>query len=268
LSTLSVPTQSTSVLDILTAVKPGLSTLSTAITTTLGMGLGSTVRGLGTIGYVSTQTLLREVQHLATNYGYISSTTLFDSFLCLADLKKIHALGPMGMFNPVMSNGYVSTINPGEYHIYKSSLGITGANAFNTPLLIIPNTPIPTVDIDIRGFSTHIVGTSKMKIDVAANLSATYAGSPSYPLTTLSSFLVSGTRPVGTPVRISYTNSNVTQATLSFFLDSNDLTPFPTTPLQLNHRMTNVGSLTTPIASLTTWIPDINGVFVTLDNTD
>jgi hypothetical protein len=268
LSTISVPTESTSVLNLLTAVKPGLSSLSTAITTTLALGLVSTVKGLGTAGYVSTQTLFRNLTYLATDYGYISSTVLFDSFVSLADMAKIHSMGPMGMFNPALSNGYVSTIHPGEYRIYKSSIGITGANAFNTPLLIVPNTATPTVNIDIGGYSNHIVNSSKMKIDIAANLSATYDANPSYPLTTLSSFLVSGSLPIGSPVRITYTNSNVTQATLSFLLNSNDLTPFPTGPLQLQHRMTNVGSVTIPIASLTSWIPDTNGVFVTLDNTD
>ena len=139
LSTISIPSLSTNILGILEIIQPGLSSLSTAQALTLM----STVEGLGSSGYVSTSGLYYETSHLSLQYGYISSTTLVDCIAALGNMQTItgypgnpSGLGPMGMFpagvdKTLGPRGYVSTLNPGEYHTYRSTLGLLGANFRN-----------------------------------------------------------------------------------------------------------------------------------------
>ena len=262
LSTISVPTTSTNVLDLITSIQPGLSTLSTAITGPTFFV--STVAGLGTSGYVSTSFLQNKIDQLSYTYKYISSTTLYDCFTNLANMQIIgNQLGPM-IIGSNLNGGYVSTMNPGEYKIYKSTIPLAGADINAYPFGV--NINVATAQIDIGGFSNHIVNNSKMLIEVQTNANL-YFQDGLQQTCTLSSFLfdLPNFRTVQSHVvDIPYYQSNAVIGTAKFFLTSNDLTPFPPS-LQLRFRQSNQYNDT---CVLTTMIPKINGIFITLDNTD
>jgi hypothetical protein len=97
---------------------------------------------------------------------------------------------------------------------------------------------------------------------VNANIILGYPVSPA--LTTFSTILFNpaNSQIVGDPVSLTYTAKDNLIANLSFLLNSAQLTPFPTT-LQLRHVLNTGDQLV-----MTTNIPQIGGIFVTLDNTD
>ena len=265
LSTISVPTLSTNIFDLLTSIQTGASSFSTIIPSTIAASITSTVTGLGTLGYVSTSQLNRTVDFLSLDHGYISSTTLYDCFTNLADMHEItFRLGPMAMFLggslSNLSGGYVSTINPGEYRIYKSTIGLQGNNYTGT---MVSGGSVASGNIGLAGFQTNIVNTSHMRIDINANIQLNYASGSG--LTTFSTFLVNpaNSRIIGDPVRLTFNSGGALLTNLSFLLNSNQLTPFPAN-LEIHHAM--VGS--NGSANLVTNIPEIGGIFVTLDNTD
>jgi hypothetical protein len=270
LSTISVATgvgSSNSALNLLEAITPGLSTLSTSIVSTATEITRSTVTGLGSLpdGYVSSSKLFWNITHLSLNYGYISSTNLYDCFTNLADMQQItDKLGAMayhlGGSRSNLTGGYVSTMNPGQYKIYKSSIGLQGANIDTT---LTNGGNINSGLIDIGGYRTSIVNTSELRIDINANIQMSYAAGV-HP-TTISSFLVNpaNSEVIGDPVRLTFNSSNATIANLSFLIPPTSLTPFPAT-LQLKHRMANDATT----MNIRTGIPELGGIFVTLDNTD
>jgi len=265
LSTISVPTLSTTIIGLLGSIRPGFSSFSTILTSTVGSQLTSSITGLGSVGYVSTSYLDKTVGFLALDHGYISSTTLYDCFTNLADMDQITLkLGAMAMFlGGALSNlsgGYVSTINPGQYRIYKSTIGLQGNNLNIT---LNNDTNVTSGIINLAGFQNNIVNTSHMRIDVNANIQLNYPSGSE--LTTFSTFLVNpaNSRIVGDPVRLTFDTGGALVTNLSFILKSNQLTPFPAN-LEIHHRMNNTGTS----ANFLTNIPEIGGVFVTLDNTD
>jgi hypothetical protein len=253
LSTISIPTTSTSLFNYITYLGQeaisNFSTLSTNINivrinlSTVGSNLSafenvynistpiivnSTITGLGSIpnghDYLSSSALTYQFQNLATNYGY------------------------------------VSTVNPGAYRIYKSSLGLQGPNAST---IMLNGANISSGTIGLQGFSSKAVSTSYMRIDVNANIALVYPTQlPS--LTTFSTILVnpSNSQIIGDPVSLTFNASNANIANLSFLLNPTNLTPFPST-LQIRHVLNTGDSL-----NIITNIPQIGGIFVTLDNTD
>jgi hypothetical protein len=273
LSTISVPTgisSSDSILNLLQTISPGLSSLSTTIVSTAAAITRSTVAGLGSLpdgnDYISSSKLNGVVGHLSLNYGYISSTTLYDCFTNLGNMRNItDFLGPMayhlGGSASNLSGGYVSTMNPGQYKIYKSSIGLQGSNVDTS----LPNGGnLNSGLIDITGYSTNIVNTSQMRIDINANIQLSYAAGSH--ATTFSTILVNpdNSAVIGNPVRLTFNSSNATIGNLSFLINSTALrTPFPSN-LQLKHVMANDGTT----VNIRTGIPEIGGIFVTLDNTD
>lgn len=268
LSTISVPVLSTTILDILASVRPGFSSMSTIFGSTTTSAFRSTVAGLGSSGYVSTAGLNTTVTQLSYDSGYISSTTLYDCFTNLADMGRITGyIGPMVKFlsgvGSNLSNGYISTMNPGSYRIYKSTMGLSGTNVNRT---MTDGESFGSATIDITGFNTKIVNTSYLRLDVNANITLGYSGNGPI-ITSFSTYLVNASNPsqiVGTPVRLTFGGSNAMIGNLSYLLSSNDLFPYPNL-VQIRHRLINgVGSN----ASLRTQIPEVGGVFVTLDNTD
>ena len=227
LSTISVPTTSTSLLNYIQQVGSTFSTLSTMFNVSTTRYINSTIAGLGSIqgghDYLSSSALTYQFQQLAANYGY------------------------------------VSTVNPGNYRIYKSSLGLQGNNIATT---MTNGANVASGSIGLGGFVSKVVNTSQMRIDVNANIQVGYtAGSA---LTTFSTVLVNtaNSQIVGDPVSLTFNASNALIANLSFLLNSTQLTPFPTT-LQLLHVLPVGTNL-----NVTTNIPQTGGVFVTLDNTD
>jgi hypothetical protein len=116
--------------------------------------------------------------------------------------------------------------------------------------------------IGLGGFATKVVNRSYMRIDVNANIVLGYPVSPA--LTTFSTVLVNtaNSQIVGDPVSLTYTAKDNLIANLSFLLNYTQLTPFPTT-LQIRHVLNTGDNL-----NITTNIPQIGGIFVTLDNTD
>jgi hypothetical protein len=263
ISTLSIPVLSTTVLGILETIQPGLSTLSTVYFSTMTSFIRSTVAGLGSLpngnDYISTTKLTRTAERLASDYCYISSTTLYE---CINRLGNLNTIGPLLRFPGTASNfdarGYVSTLNPGEYKIYQSSLSLQGANAVNTPMAT--NAIVTTGIIGVGGYTSHIVDSSKMKIDINTNLTITNA---TVAERTVSTFLTKNlqTAPVGNIVVMTYTGNSITIPNVSFLINSTDLSN--ATTLQLKH-VTN--SATT--ATLNTIIPTVGGIHVMLDNTD
>lgn len=263
LSSISVPGTgpSTSILELLQSIPQGLSTLST----TAGIPLVSTVAGLGTAGYVSTAMLNRTVNELSYTYKYISATTLYDCFAHLADMQFIgNELGPM-ILGSNLNGGYVSTLHPGEYKIYKSSLGFDGVNV--TRLENTNSGTVQTVLLNMSGFSSHIVNSSKMIIEIQTNSIVNFYDGLAFDCTfqtwltnTFNNAQVGQKQTIIIPTY----HSNVTLPSVKFLLNSNDLTPFPN-QLRLNMSQNTFDNATSEI---TTIIPITQGMFVTLDNTD
>jgi hypothetical protein len=190
--------------------------------------INSTIAGLGSIpngnDYLSSSALVFQFRNLAANYGY------------------------------------VSTVNPGAYRIYKSTLRLQGNNIATA---MVTNDNLPSGTVDIGGFASKVVNTSQMRIDVNANIVLAYPSQLPSP-TTFSTILVNtaNSQIVGDPVSLTFNAPNALVANLSFMLNSAQLTPFPTN-LQLRHVLPIGNNL-----NLTTNIPQIGGIFVTLDNTD
>lgn len=227
LSTISVPTTSTSLLNYIQQVGSTFSTLSTMFNVSTTLFINSTIKGLGSIpngnDYLSSSALVYQFKNLATNYGY------------------------------------VSTVNAGNYRIYKSSLRLQGTNIATT---MANGANVASGSLGLGGYVSKIVNTSQMRIDVNANIQIGYtAGSA---LTTFSTVLVNtaNSQIVGDPVSLTFNATNALVANLSFILNSTQLTPFPTT-LQLRHVLPVGDQL-----NVTTNIPQTGGIFVTLDNTD
>jgi hypothetical protein len=263
LSSISVPGTgpSTSVLELLQSIPAGLSTLSSFVQ----IPLVSTVAGLGTAGYVSTATLNRTVDELSYTYKYISATTLFDCFQHLGDMTFIsNELGPMIGISS-LSGGYVSTMNPGNFRIYHSSLGFDGAN-LNAELNTNSGV-LQSLILNMGGFASTLTNTSKMIIEIQTNTIVNFFDGldntcrfETY-LTNPATSVQVGSKHV---VFIPTYQSNVTLSMAKFLLNSNDLTPFPN-QLRLTMIQNTANNATSEI---TTLIPNTNGVFITLDNLD
>lgn len=263
ISTVSIPVLSTTVLGILETIQPGLSSLSTVYFSTMTSFIRSTVAGLGSLpngnDYVSTSKMIRTVERLASDYCYISSTTLYE---CINRLGNLNTIGPLLRFPGTASNfdarGYVSTLNPGEYKIYQSSLSLQGANAVNVNMPT--NTVLTTGIINLQGYASHIIDASKMKIDINTNITITNA---TVAQRTVSTFLTKNLQnsPVGNTVVMTYTGNNISIPNVTFLINSSDLSNVTT--LHLKHVTDSVAA-----ASLTTIIPTVGGIHVMLDNTD
>lgn len=230
---------STTVLGLLESVQPGLSTLSTNFTEAREFMIVSTVNGLGHT-YVSSLGLMSKVTLLTSEHGYMSTTSFYNCVKGLSELDTItDRVGPMIMFlQAVGSNfapsGYVSTVNPGRFHNYYSTLGFTGGltNASIGGVVSIGDTGIESLRLNLGGF--EVLGSSKLRLDINANVSVTYTNAP--PLTNFSTFLYNGASPVGTPVVVNYSNLNFTMSKFTYFLTAADLS---VTSLYMRHRITN-----------------------------
>jgi len=246
------------------------STLSTFAVSTTNT-LYSTVAGLGSLpngnDYVSSSKLTNLLNGMAITNGYISSTTLYDTITNLGDMGQItDRLGVMVKFlsgiGSNLSGGYVSTMYPGNYRIYKSTLGVGGGNVNEA---VADGVTVNSMSLDIGGFSSKIVPTSHLRLDINANIRLGYTGSG--PATTsFSTFLINpaNSQVIGTPVSLTFSGSSGMMTNLSFVLNSSQLTPYPNT-LQIRHRLVNGQGSN---ATLVTQIPQSGGVFATLDNTD
>ena len=261
LSSISIPTTSTNVLDLLQSIQPGLSSLSTTLNTVIP----STVTGLGSSGYVSTSYLQNQINELSYTYKYISATTLYDCFASLGDMQRIgNELGPMIMGSN-LNGGYVSTINPGQYRIYRSTVSLLGTNLGK--IAIDNNTVYTSCEIPIQGFQSSIVSTSKMEIDIQTNMNINFwngLNDVCYVSTTLINSFTG--LPVGRPTKmdIPVYQSNVYVGNVKYLLRPTDLTPYPSS-LILRHSLYDS---TNDPCEITTMIPGTNGIFVTLDNLD
>jgi hypothetical protein len=259
ISSISVPTLSTTVLGILSRIQPGLSSLSTTYFSTTISFLTSTVAGLGSLAngndYVSSSKLLFTIGRLSGDYGYISSTQVYD---CINHLGNLNTIGDiLNIPNIFDTRGYVSTLHPGEYKIYQSTLLLQGTNLTNVP---INNTEDLTVtNIDVGGYARHIVNSSKMRIDVNTNMSVTH---PTSVLRNFSTFITQyqNNLPVGSPVVVNYNATSLSLPYMSFTLNSTDLANL-TSPLQLKCSTDSSGNIAT-------LIPNVGGIHITLDNTD
>lgn len=260
ISTISIPTLSTTVLGILSRIQPGLSTLSTVYFSTTASFITSTVQGLGSLpsgsDYVSASKLFFTVDHLAGVYNYISSTQLYN---CINRLGNLDSIGPiLNLENNFSSRGYVSTLHPGEYKIYQSTLLLQGENLVNNA---IDNTIVRVTNINIGGYARHIVNSSKMRIDINTNMSITHATSIQR---NFSTFITRSQNnvPIGSPVVVNYNATSMNIPYMSFLLNSAELS-----------GLSELGSVqlkctTDSSGTITTLIPTVGGIHITLDNTD
>jgi hypothetical protein len=257
LSTISIPTTSTSLLNYITTLgeqvgsnantaATSLNTLSTNVGSNI-VTLGSNITTVGTIFSISTPIFINStitgLGSIPDGHNYLSSSALTYQFQNLA-----------------ANYGYVSTVNPGAYRIYKSSLRLEGSNAST---IMATGENISSAVFSLQGFASKAVSSSHMRIDINANIGLVYA-SQLASLTTLSTILYnpSSSQIVGDPVSLTFNSSNATIGNLSFLLNASQLSPFPST-LQICHVLRTGNNL-----NLTTNIPQIGGIFVTLDNTD
>lgn len=269
LSSISVPGVSCSVLTILSSVQPGISSLAKVQTSTFQGNLCSTVAGLGESSYISTSGLQRGLARLSYDYRYVSATTLYDCISHLGRLDFIGGnLGSMSLLASNFTGGYVSTVNPGEYRIYKSTIMTTTDNLMSQTMQ--NGTKLTSAVIDIGGFSKHIVNTSKLTIDIFTNMSLTFDGgltSLGYFSTYLTTFNTEIQIGESTRIKMVSGQKDVHLANIRLILTSNHLFTggIYRSNLQVTHFQTNGDMMA---GSLTTNIPQTNGVFVTLDNTD
>jgi hypothetical protein len=264
ISSISVPTLNTTVLGILEMIQPGLSSLSTMYFSTMDASIKSTVGGLGSLpngnDYVSTSKMLYNIDRLSGDYYYISSTNLYD---CINHLGNLINIGPLLHVPGTQSNfdarGYVSTLHPGEYKIYHSSLQLKGENAINIGMNNIA--VVDTGIIDIQGYAPHIVNSSKMRIDINTNLTISHLTSVQR---TFSTFLTNHLQnlPIGTPVVTTYTGTSLYIPSMSFLINAPELD----TSIQDLYLKHSTDSETAGI--LNTLIPNTGGIHITLDNTD
>lgn len=267
LSSMSIPAVSCSVLDILSSVQPGISTMSSITASTQTSYLNSTVNGLGTVNYVSTSFLFNQITLLSQVYKYVSCTTLYDCFANLADMRWIGDNGgPMSLIGSNLSNGYVSTMTPGQFTVIRSTLGIQGANIANVPMDNTSN--LTSINVDIGGFSNRITNATKLQIDIDLNAYYGFTGGTGG-LCYLSSYFtaIGGTQQIGKDCVTSEIPPGVTstsQGHIRFILRKSDLTPWPGT-LQLHHTLSNTVETPTRFGC---YVPKTGGIFVTLDNLD
>lgn len=215
--------------------------------------------------YVTQNSLSTTVGNLSLVNKYISATTLYDCFVHLGSMSTIgNELGPM-VFGSNLSGGYVSTVNPGEYRVYQSSIPVVDTNL--DLISTTNNQTLSSITINLTGFSNHYVNTSKLRIDIHGAVRPNFYGGLSDNCY-MSTFLLNpllNTR-VGDVVktRIPVYMSNAQLGPFSFFLSGSDLT-MGLSSLTLCHRYFN---LSNDPCDLTTMIPFTGGVFVTLNNMD
>jgi hypothetical protein len=267
LSSISVPTLSTNVRNVIETIIPGLSTYSTIVGSSINLGLASTTAGLGSAGYASTTYIESKITQLSQTYRYISATTLYECFKNLANMQKItDELGPMALINvPSLANGYVSTINPGQYTLLTSSMGLLGSNLQAMPFNNLSN--LTAAQVDIAGYSSRIVNTSKMTVDIMPNATMTWdsaLGGTAYVSTFLTQ--VGANTPIGTPVtfEVPAGTTSLPLSQLRFLLSPTNLTPWPGA-LQLHITQSNAADT---LGTVTTNVGKNGGIFVTLNNMD
>jgi hypothetical protein len=272
LSCISVPltgNPNNTLLNIFSTIQPGLSTFADITQS----NFVSTTAGLGTALYVSTSFLDNKIARLSQDNKYISASMLYDTISWLGNLSRINEtpnpISIMNNSNFPLGVGYVSTSHAGEYKTYYSTLGSLNLNnldnqSFNTGDSFNP------VNIDLGGYSSHLVPNSKFIIDVSLNLRlATPTGQTRNSQVFVSTFLtrIGENTPKGLPVvsPMAPTDSNLHLGNAKFFLTSNDVYPLGQMSLNLELRKNNL--LDGPFDA-STYIPTVGGIFVTLDNKD
>jgi hypothetical protein len=267
LSSMSIPAVSCSVLQILSSVQPGISTMSSITASTQTSYLVSTVKGLGDSQYVSTTFLFNQITLLSQVHKYVSCTTLYDCFNHLADMRWIgDNAGPMSLIGSNFSGGYVSTMNPGQFTVLRSTLAIQGANVNN---VLMDNTSnITSIRVDIDGFRNRLTSNTKLQIDIDLNAYYGFTGGVGG-ICHLSTYFTSvgGLTQVGkdcVAMDIPTGVTSTSQGHLRFLLRTPDLTPWPGT-LELHHTLSNTVATTTRFGC---YVPKTSGIFVTLDNID
>lgn len=215
--------------------------------------------------YVTPDTLSTTVANLSLVNKYISATTLYDCFANLGSMSTIgNELGPM-IFGSNLSGGYVSTVHPGEYRVYQSTIPVVDTNLDLISSSV--NRTLSSITMNLLGFSNHYVNTSKLRIDIHGSVIPNFYGGLSDNCY-MSTFLINplwNTR-VGDVVktRIPPYMSNAQLGNFSFFLSGADLT-MGLSSLILCHRYY---TLNNDPCDFTTMIPYVGGVFATLNNMD
>jgi hypothetical protein len=267
LSSIQYPTSNTNLLDFLSTIPVQFSTFSTLIYSSVnsfGSSLTSTVDGLGTAGYVSSQTLDYRLTNFVFDEELVTASSMYTIINNFGNMNTLSTLFPLNIQPYGFKGGYISTLFPGEYRTYYSTVGFGGSNLYNQSFNNASNTG--SVVVDISGYSNHIVSTSKMSIDIFPNMTLDVSGGLNFPAS-LSSFLTyngakKGLANVIQP-RIGVSNVNI--GSLRYLLTWNDLYPTYPSSLTLTHRFLTADNQT---GVLNTFTPIQGGIFVTLDNTN
>ena len=142
-SSVMIPSPSCTALDILTTIQGGISTMAFILENQPGnpINLNSTVTGLGSTGYLSSIYIQVLLNDLSSEYGYISSTTLYDVINNLNNLPWItQNAGPMKNIGSNLEGAYIKT-NPDLVSSVQGLLAQTEVLNFNTISTIFISTP-------------------------------------------------------------------------------------------------------------------------------
>jgi hypothetical protein len=193
--------------------------ISTIITSTINSTLQSTIRGLGTYGYVSTPSLISSIDSLGS-IGYISTSQLVSTMNYLFASSNYVSTGALVSTTAGLSttfnrqvfidnagnitiNGGTITFSSAANVVYLSSFvfssivyqGTNGAvNAFSYSGTPPRSMMFSTASIRMDQFSSYITASSRVMIDFSPTFvfSGIYQGASGYLMTGMSTFLQYG----------------------------------------------------------------------------
>jgi hypothetical protein len=212
-------------------------------TPTLINTLASTVTGLGTAGYASTQTLdlaLQSSFNSFISYPYISSASL---------TSTIQGLGTFGYISTQSLVSSVSSlyllISAGLSTVsLRSSIAYAGCNGTLDAVVDGADLMFSTAYINLGAFSTYIVPTSRITLDINETIVFASITGPAFigtisSVITCDSFYMPNTNINEAFVYQFDSYSNVYSKNLTFPLDTNFVRTSYTSTLALFHRLPN-----------------------------
>ena len=212
-------------------------------TATLINTLASTVTGLGTAGYASTQTLdlaLQSSFNSFISYPYISSASL---------TSTIQGLGTFGYISTQSLVSSVSSlyllISAGLSTVsLRSSIAYAGCNGTLDAVVDGADLMFSTAYINLGAFSTYIVPTSRITLDINETIVFASITGPAFigtisSVITCDSFYMPNTNINEAFVYQFDSYSNVYSKNLTFPLDTNFVRTSYTSTLALFHRLPN-----------------------------
>ena len=174
LSTIMIPSPSCTALDILTTIQGGISTMAYILENKPGnaINLNSTIDGLGSSAYISSAYIQFLLNEVSGEYGYISSTTLYDVINNLNNLPWItQNAGPMKNIGSNLVGAYIKT-TPDLVSAVQGILIQTAAINFNTVSTIFISTPVTKANVitSISSFTSNVSTHSMSTLSLYTNI--------------------------------------------------------------------------------------------------